>query len=130
MRSVARRFGLILANLQRHRPHMGAALDAARALREVESVSDLYKREKQALLRLREMGEKAFEAGQFSAAAQLMEVARKQAEILSKFAQTPGFRDAQPSATINAPEARIIVTRDPVRMEPAPQRALPPADRP
>lgn len=119
-RAVARQFNLILSSLQRHRPHMTDTLDQARALREVEGLGELYKRQKARSVRLWEQADRVFaleapSSHQLAAAARLVAEATKLEEILAKFAQTPGFREQQGGSQthISAPQARIVVTSSP-----------------
>ena len=109
-RAVAKEFGFHVSSVYRHMPHIGAALETARSLREVESVGELYKRVKERAVSLMELSERAESAGQWTAAVAARAEARKHEEMLAKFAQSPGFRDALPATQINAPEARILVT--------------------
>ena len=109
LRAVARDFGVSSDSLQRHRPHMSMILDTARALREVENLGVLYRRIKTQAERMRELAERAEAAGDFRAAVSAHGEARKHEEMLLKLGEKPGFRDTAPT-TVNAPDARIIVT--------------------
>ena len=115
LRAIAARFGLGQSSVVRHKPHMAMVMDQARALREVESVGELYKRQMSRSKRLWDHAAKILDdpaatSFQVANAARLADVARKIEEALAKFAQAPGYRDAVPSTQINAPEARIVVT--------------------
>lgn len=90
---------------------MAAVVDTARAMREVESLSVLYKRVKTQAEKLRELGTRCEEARQFQAAVAAFAEARKHEEMLFKLAQMPGFRDTV-ATTVNAPDARIVITRE------------------
>jgi transposase-like protein len=109
LRAVARDFGVSSDSLQRHRPHMSMILDTARAMREVESLAVLYRRLKSRAEAMRALGERAEAKGDFRSAILAEGEARKYDEMLSKLGEKPGFRDTAPT-TVNAPDARIIVT--------------------
>lgn len=109
LRAVARDFAVSPASLQRHRPHMSMILDTARAMREVENIGVLYKRIKAEAESCRQLSIRAEAAGNFNAAVAAKIAALKHEEALLKLGEKPGFRDTT-TTTVNAPDARIIVT--------------------
>lgn len=112
LKAIAMEFGLSVSALQRHRPHMAMIVEQARALREVEQLGVLYKRLKTQAERLRELAVRAEGAGNFQAAVAAMGEARKHEEMLLRLGEKPGFRDTAAATTVNAPDARIVITRD------------------
>lgn len=113
IRAVAAEFDITTSSLQRHQPHLASVVEAARAAKEVEGLATIYSRIRKRGTRLAEIAEKACEAGNFRDAVAALVAAAKQDELLAKLGEKPGFRVPGPSNTINAPEARIVITREP-----------------
>jgi hypothetical protein len=112
VRAVAAEFNIPPTTLSRHQPHLSQVIEAARASKEIEGLSALYKRIKSRGEKLSEIATAALAAGNFRDAVAALTAAAKQDELLAKLGEKPGFRTAGPSNTINAPDARIVITRD------------------